>query len=88
MGRGGWQLDAGGEQPVELTLVEVTEMGDRYYRTEGARAPFQIMFRGPSGLNLPQRIYPIEHETLGSMTLFLVPLQPTRDGSNFQAVFN
>jgi hypothetical protein len=50
-------------------------------------APFTLLFDGPYGL--PQRIYRLEHATLGQMELFLVPIAPGRDGAaRYEAVFN
>jgi hypothetical protein len=53
----------------------------------GGRMPFSIMFRGPADRILPQQIFAIEHETLGTFELFLVPLTPDRDGARYEAVF-
>jgi hypothetical protein len=36
---------------------------------------------------LPQRIYRIEHATLGAFDLFLVPIGPDAQGLRYQAVF-
>jgi hypothetical protein len=67
---------------VELTLSEVESLGD-LAAPGSVRAPFSIVFTGPEGSNLPQQIYRLEHEQLGSLELFLVPIAPGR----FQAVF-
>ena len=50
--------------------------------------PFSLEFlsRGPAPL--PQRIYRLEHPTLGALDLFLVPLGPEGGGMRFEAVFN
>jgi len=53
----------------------------------GGRAPFSILFRGPAAPILPQRIYAVEHETLGRFELFLVPLGPDDAGARYEAVF-
>lgn len=56
--------------------------------------PFQLQFRsaGHSAASfLPQRIYTVEHQRLGRMEMFLVPLGPPRDGRGgflYQAVFH
>ena len=41
----------------------------------------------PDDLSLPQSTYALEHETLGAVFLFLVPLGPTQ-GYRYEAVFN
>jgi hypothetical protein len=68
----------------EAELVEVNELG----RPSGnARAPFSLVFRGPSGQEVAQRIYRLEHEELGAFDLFLVPIGPDETGMRYEAVF-
>jgi len=54
------------------------------------RDPFSLVFRGPASYGLPQGTFVLEHESLGSLSLFLVPIGPARDGRGFgyQAIFN
>jgi hypothetical protein len=49
--------------------------------------PFSILFRGPVEEILPQQIYRVEHDTIGTSEIFLVPLAPGADGALYQAVF-
>ena len=51
------------------------------------RAPFSVVFRGPTEPVLPQRIYRFESETLGSFELFVVPIGPDDNGMQYEAVF-
>jgi hypothetical protein len=67
---------------VELTLSEVESLADAP-APGSSRAPFSIVFTGPVGSDLPQQIYRLEHEALGSLDVFLVPIGPAR----YQAVF-
>ena len=69
----------------EAELVEVTALGEP--RTEGARAPFSLVFRAPAGDLVPQRIYRVEHGELGSFEIFLVPIGPDEVGMRYEAVF-
>ncbi len=71
--------------PVTLELVEVNAAAPRPGQP---RPSFSLVFRGPRGLYLPQRVYRLEHEDLGLLDLFLVPIQPNAEGSLFEAVFN
>ena len=64
----------------EVELVEVTEIP----REPGGRAPFSLVFQGGPNPPLPQRIYRIEHEKLGELEIFLVPIAVDR----YQAVFS
>jgi hypothetical protein len=74
--------ETGIAEPIPLELAAVTAFGGR------PRGAFSLVFRGPAGLYLPQRIYHLEHDALGPLDIFLVPIQPTPDGSFFEAVFN
>lgn len=73
-------------QPIALELLEVVlakpAVAGRPART------FSLLFRGPHGRHLPQRIYHLEHDQLGTVELFLVPLTPDARGTLFEAVFN
>jgi hypothetical protein len=60
-----------GEQPAfEVELADVIEIT----REPGGRAPFSLVFAGGPSPPLPQRIYRVEHEALGAMEIFLVPI--------------
>jgi hypothetical protein len=73
-----------GAPPLELRLMEATELGGG---GGGRRTPFSILFRGPMRPVLPQRIYRLEHEAMGSFELFLVPIGPDGEGMRYEAVF-
>jgi hypothetical protein len=67
------------EQSFDAQLVEVTEIP----REPGLRAPFSLVFQGGPDPPLPQRIYRVEHERLGAIDIFLVPIAVDR----YEAVF-
>ena len=77
---------------LELELIEARPIGQRppSDRDGGTRRAFSLIFRGPRGRLLSQRIYPIEHPGLGTLGIFLVPLGPEGDpdGLHYQAIFN
>lgn len=50
-------------------------------------APFALLFYGPGERLLPQRIYRLEHATLGAFDLFIVPLGPDAQGLRYEAIF-
>lgn len=52
------------------------------------RAPFSVIFRGPPTPVLPQRIYRIENDSMGTFDLFIVPIGPDESGMQYEAVFN
>ncbi len=77
-------LDAG--DPLDLRLVEATPLGGST-SPGGGRAPFSLVFRGPHAPVLPQRIYRLEHEAIGTFEIFLVPIGPDQAGTRYEAIF-
>ena len=77
-----FEVEAGDEPAVELRLVEATVLGPGVGRDQ-----FSLVFRGPPGPVMPQSIYPIDHGTLGSFELFLVPIGADTTGASYEAVF-
>lgn len=71
---------------LSLTLAEARPLS--HARPNAPRAPFALTFHGQPGLRLPQRIYRLEHATLGAMEIFLVQLGADADASKFEAIFN
>jgi hypothetical protein len=49
---------------------------------------FSLYFRGPPDAMLGQGSYAFDHDELGSLELFLVPLQPDADGPRYESVVN
>ena len=74
-----FRIAPGDAPPFEAELIEVTEIP----REPGGRAPFSIVLRGGPSPPLPQRIYRVEHERLGAIEIFLVPIAADR----YEAVF-
>ena len=72
---------------LEVELVEVAEYSENWAGLS-KRQPFSILFRAPKETNLPQGIYQVEHEKMGTLELFLVPIMPDEKGSLYESVFN
>lgn len=70
---------------VQLELVEVSSSSAS--RREGFREAFSLLFQGHRDLRLPQQTYRLAHDRLGELELFLVPLEPNREASFYEAVF-
>ncbi|HVS40436.1 MAG TPA: hypothetical protein VMS17_33065 [Gemmataceae bacterium] len=70
---------------LELELVEVTMMRGA---SDPRGRPFSLLFRGPAAPLLPQRIYAMEHERLGRLEIFIVPIGRDAAGVRYEAVFN
>ena len=71
---------------VELTLESAERMPEEWGRTD-RRVPFTIHLLGPLEHVLPQQIWPLDHEELGRIDLFLVPLGPEEGAMRYEAVF-
>ena len=82
-------LDAGDAGQLELELLEAS-LHDPSAPAEdpsGERAPFTLVFRGPTEPVLPQSIYRIEHESVGPLEIFIVPIAQDAAGTTYEAVF-
>jgi hypothetical protein len=68
---------------VELELAEVSAPEGGSPAT--SRAPFSLLFRGPLTPIMPQAIYPLKHDKLGLLELFIVPIGPEEPAAPGQA---
>ncbi|MDA8018208.1 MAG: hypothetical protein MPN21_12245 [Thermoanaerobaculia bacterium] len=69
---------------VDIELIEAIESGDQVFD----RKPFSLLFRAPSGAVPQQQIYRLEHDDLGELDLFLVPISADQDSVDCEAVFS
>ena len=81
-----FRVQCGAEPAVGLVLVEAT--GGRKQAAGGGDESFSIVFEGPADRPLPQRIYSLEHDTMGRFDLFMVPVGQKESAIQYQAVFN
>ena len=72
---------------LQLELIEAVAVDTAGKRPDGQRAPFSLLFRGPKDVLLPQMIYDLEHQDMGSLGLFLVPIGPDEDGMRLDRWF-
>ena len=85
-----FQVHTESSTPVALTLVEVSDL-NRFPEREVRRGKrgFSLLFKGSREHFLPQRLYPFEHEALGTFELFIVPVHPDDDQTfSYEAIFN
>ena len=68
---------------IEVELVEVSP-----FRVTPRQEIFSILFRGPHEPQLLQYLFTLEHERMGRMELFLVPVSKDEQGMYYEAVFN
>ena len=85
-----FRIHAGSGEAVDAELIAVESLGgaDAPPRGTGQREPFSLIFRGPREAHLSQQIFQLEHETLGTLALFLVPIGADEHGIRFEAIFN
>lgn len=74
--------------PDESTVVETELIVAEDLGSTPKQERFSLIFRGPNEPYLPQRIYRVEHEKMGTLNLFLVPIAKDEDGFQYEAVFN
>jgi hypothetical protein len=78
-----FQVRLSGSSILALELVEVTEKdpASKYEQ-------FSLTFTGPLAPHFPQGTYSFEHEKLGAIELFAVPLGPAPGGMRYEVIFN
>ena len=71
---------------LERYPLDLVECVDGYLTPR--QEQFSLRFRGDPGQVFPQRIYPMEHDSIGDFELFLVPIARDDSGTYYEAVFN
>jgi len=71
------------KSPFTLTLKDVS-----VHVNTPNHQNFSLYFQGPLDHFLAQGIYQLDHPTLGSSELFLVPISKDSNGYLYEAVFN
>jgi hypothetical protein len=72
---------------MELKLVEAEALVVARQRA-GSRQPFSLVFTGETERLLPQKTYWLEHDGMGTIQIFLVPVGKKPEGYEYQAVFS
>jgi hypothetical protein len=70
---------------LELTLAEATASPE--HAQAGRRTPFSLIFHGALSPYAPQGTWRVEHEEIGALDVFLVPIGPEGDAMRYEAVF-
>ena len=76
----------------DLVLVDVTSFGtqtlpdavDDDIRTE----PFSLTFHGPPSVAIPQNVYTLEHDDMGTLLMLLVPIGQHGSQTILEAIYN
>ena len=77
-----FRIEPGDLPEFELELIQIQEGP-----AGASRMQFSLLFRGGPDPPLPQRIYRLEHDELGPLDIFLVPLGPDDVGQRYEAIF-
>ncbi len=75
---------------LEVTLRSAKEFGTesaREWSKASGRTPFMLHFYGQGEYYLQQGLYRVEHPQMEPFELFLVPVNPDRQGMEYEAVF-
>jgi hypothetical protein len=75
------------DRRVELELVRVEGDKSGMDKIEGIER-FALYFLGPGDFYLPQRTYRMEHEALGELDIFIVPVGIKDKRYQYEAVFS
>ena len=71
----------------DMELVEVNDLGRRA-TPQGELSNYGLVFLARVPTALPQAVYRVEHDALGGMDVFLVPIGRDGDGVRYEAIFN
>jgi hypothetical protein len=82
-----FRVRAEAPRPVELELVEVK--GYNSLPTDQRDMErFSLYFYGPGDILVPQATYTFDHERMGALDLFIVPIGRDERGYRYEVVFN
>jgi hypothetical protein len=71
------------ESDFKLRFFEISEK-----RETTQSVGFSLYLKGRADILLEQKIYDLQHETLGEGSLFIVPIRQDTDGIVYESVFN
>ncbi|HEV2147820.1 MAG TPA: hypothetical protein VGR37_10490 [Longimicrobiaceae bacterium] len=80
-----FRIHADDGSSIEARLASARTWGSG---SDGHRVPFTLTFHGPLSPVLPQRIYRLQHDGIGTFELFLVPVGPAGGEMQYEAVFS
>lgn len=78
-----FRIEGEDQSYLPVTLIEATPGGT----TGGVREPFSLVFRSAIEQALPQQLYALDHDALGPLDIFLVPLRRVEGGVDYVATF-
>ena len=82
-----FRVRAEAPRPFELELIEVKSY-DAAENDQRGLERFSLFFRGPADIYVPQGTYSLEHESMGALDIFVVPVARDASGFLYESVFN
>lgn len=81
-----FRITSDGEDTISLEL-DSAETTARAGEARRADTAFSVIFRGSPDQVLPQSTYEFEHDDMGVVPLFIVPVSQDEKGTYYEAVF-
>jgi hypothetical protein len=78
-----FKVQTDGANPISLELDEVKDLP-----SPPTYDAFALVFRGPAHTRLPQQTHRFEHESLGSLDIFVTAIAGDAESIFYEAVFN
>lgn len=75
-----------GDDSVPAILTEASPMGTQSNPDSGLM-PFSVVFETTELIDVEQQIIQVSNDSIGELSLFLVPLGPGSNGMQLEAVF-
>ena len=82
-----FQLFDSSGAPLVLTLTQVDSLSEQR-GLPVKRSPFSLIFTGPPQPVLPQKTYRVDHSSIGTFEIFIVPIGPSAQGMQYEAIFS
>ena len=78
-----FRMHHGQSETADLKLLSVTDLNSTPRQKQ-----FSLEFLGPLDAPISQGLFRLDHEELGQLDLFLVPIARDKEGLHYEAVFN
>lgn len=83
-----FRMGLGAGNSLDLELIEVRDLGRRRHSDGSQLTCYALIFRAPTRAAAPQATYQVQHDTLGRLEIFLVPIGADEVGMRYEAIFN
>jgi hypothetical protein len=73
-------------EDTQMHAIDLIQLADGHSTPK--QEQFSLLFRGDRNYVFPQQIFPLKHDAIGELDLFLVPVGRDETGTFYEAVFN